>query len=221
MRTGRHTSVCKKAADGSLFVISANNLHDYFSINLCPFMLNSVISFHLPQQPCETGLQSHGGLSGIARDGGKNSPTGNLILRKRSQGLSSLEPTHSFSGIQKSYAGMRIWLSRSRRTIENWPRVTRRFLQPPLTTSSSSKYSFMHCGTSQSSSQLHSHSGGVQLHTAFASQMSASRKIGSTASTKDYKRTGGNYFVSCVFAHLSIDRLMARTRVFWPLIVFI
>ncbi len=38
--------------------------------------------------------------------GGKNSSTGNWILSNKSHGVSSLAPTHSFCGIQKSYDGI-------------------------------------------------------------------------------------------------------------------
>jgi len=56
-------------------------------------------------------------------DGGKNCSVGNLILRNRSQAESSLEERsvalHSFPGIQKSYAGIKSWESRSKRTMVN------------------------------------------------------------------------------------------------------
>lgn len=71
-------------------------------------------------------------LSKSQRSGGKNSSTGKLMRSKRSQGLSSVAPTHSFCGMQKSYAGISSITRRSRRIIENMPKETNtRFCSPP------------------------------------------------------------------------------------------
>ena len=67
-------------------------------------------------------LQPHPQLQSPAF-GGKNSSVGKSILRKSSQGL-SLEVTHSFSGTQKSNAGISICTLRTICTIVKRPIVT-------------------------------------------------------------------------------------------------
>ena len=85
--------------------------------------------------------------------GGKNSSTGNRMRLNSSQGEASVEPIHSFSGMQKSMLLIKSCVSRSKRMIENCPSVQYRRLSLPSITSSSSKQQHMLSGASNGISQ--------------------------------------------------------------------
>ena len=55
------------------------------------------------------------------KNGGKNSSVGKSMRLNMSQGLSDVEPVHSFSGMQKSYVGISICTLRTICTMVNSP----------------------------------------------------------------------------------------------------
>ena len=95
-----------------------NHCQDFW-LNLFYF----ICTYHLHPQ---SGLSSNAHLSG-----GKNSSTGKQIRSNRSHGESSVEPTHSLSGTQKSYAGINSCTLRSSLMIEKIPSDTYTLFSSP------------------------------------------------------------------------------------------
>lgn len=132
------------------------------------------LKYYQHPQPQPGFLESRSHFSG-----GKNSSTGNSILSNKSQGLSSVEPTHSFCGTQKSRAGIRSCTRLSSLIIEKMPRDTNTLFCSPSSINLSSKTLHTDSGTLEMSRQ----SSQQQQFLSFTSTTFAPRQIGSTTST--------------------------------------